>query len=62
MFSFLYKLKPLLIVGGIIVVLFLTNGGAPPPASMGIQAVTHMQDQATQTDYLLTDYIVVEYV
>lgn len=62
MFSFLYKLKPLFIVGGIIVVLFLSGGGTPPSSSMGIQAVTHMHDQTTQTDSLMTDYIVVEYV
>lgn len=62
MFSFLNRFKPLLIVG--LAVLFISNGwpGPPPSSSIGLQAATYMQDQTTQTDSLLTDYIVVEYV
>jgi hypothetical protein len=58
MFSFLYKTKPLLIVAGIVAVIFLTNDGSSSSSSIG----SDKQDQSTQTDSLLTEYIVVEYV
>ena len=63
MFSFLNRFKPLLIAGGILAVLFISNGWpGPPPSSVGMQTATHLQDQTTQTDSLLTNYIIVEYV
>jgi hypothetical protein len=58
MFSFLYKTKPLLIVAGIVAVIFLTNDGSSSSSSIGYDT----KDQSTQTDSLLTEYIVVEYV
>lgn len=60
----MFSYKSLWIAGGILAVLFLSSywPGTPPISSTGIQTYAHMQDQTTQTDSLLTDYIVVEYV
>lgn len=61
MFTFFKRYTGIFIMGGILVFLFLSGDSPPPPphcSSVGM----HMQDQCTQTDSWLTDYIVIEYV
>ena len=49
-----------MIVGGIVAAIFLTNDDSS--SSIGPSTAYHTRDQSTQTESLLTEYIVVEYV